>query len=177
MNKITLSILSLLARQPLSGYELKKQMNERISMFSKVSNNQIYPQITKLEEQGLIQLHEITSGKLNNTVKKIYSITQQGTKDLKNEILKESDKSDRFFSLVYNSWLIEEDFISEVKKEQEKHQIRFEIFNQKIEDLENLPQETYLNFSSQAILEYGLLYEKMYLEWCEKLIEKFSKIN
>ncbi|UUZ84177.1 PadR family transcriptional regulator [Paenibacillus sp. P26] len=55
MSSIRYALLSLLAREPLSGYDIKQQMNNRLGPFWKVGSNQVYPELAKMEGEGLVR--------------------------------------------------------------------------------------------------------------------------
>lgn len=71
------TILAFLSRRPLSGYEVAKEFTEGFgSCFWKASQQQIYAELAKLEQQGYVTYKAIPQpGRLD---KKIYSITAQG---------------------------------------------------------------------------------------------------
>ncbi len=75
------TILAFLSRQALSGYEVAKELGEAFgSCFWKASHQQVYAELTKLEQQGFITYEAIPQ--LRRLDKKIYSITEQGQKEL-----------------------------------------------------------------------------------------------
>jgi DNA-binding PadR family transcriptional regulator len=75
------TILAFLSRQPLSGYDVAKEFAEGFgSCFWKASQQQIYAELNKLEQQGDVCYEAIPQpGRLD---KKIYSITPQGHQEL-----------------------------------------------------------------------------------------------
>ncbi len=75
------TILAFLSRQPLSGYDVAKEFAEGFgSCFWKASQQQIYAELTKLEQQGSVTYEAIPQpGRLD---KKIYSIAEQGQQEL-----------------------------------------------------------------------------------------------
>lgn len=74
-------ILGLLNHVPLSGYDLKKQFDNRVSYFwSEVSLSKIYPTLKKLEKRKCVSMTEVQS--TNRPIKKIYSITDTGKEEL-----------------------------------------------------------------------------------------------
>lgn len=172
MNKMSFSILSLLSRESLSGYDLKKQMNDRISQFLKVSNNQIYPQLTKLEEQGFIRLMEVTEN-VQHAEKKIYEITSLGLDELKNASLQDfgdATVKDGFLATIYNSWLLDDgELTAKIIQERQNHEERIAMFEHKITDLAAGPHDKQYR-ASLAVLEYGKRYDKMYRDWCTELL-------
>jgi len=173
MNTIALSILSLLARQPLSGYDLKQQMNNRISQFIHVSNNQIYPQLKKLEVDGLVELSQVTKDG-TYPEKKIYAITPTGLTQLKQasqQEFKDAVIKDGFLVKVQNSWLFsDEEFQQQIETERQRHVDKLQVFADKLAQLPTNAEPTLAqDFASRAILEYGQMYEQNYLDWLDQM--------
>ncbi len=75
------TLLAFLARESLSGYEIAKEFEEGFgSCFWKASQQQIYSELAKLEQQGDITYQAIPQpGRLD---KKIYSLSEQGRQQL-----------------------------------------------------------------------------------------------
>jgi DNA-binding PadR family transcriptional regulator len=55
MKKTRFVILGLLNEEPLSGYDIKKIIDIRMSFFWQESYGQIYPELAKLRKEGLIE--------------------------------------------------------------------------------------------------------------------------
>lgn len=72
------SILGLLMREPMSGYEIKTFYRDTIKNFWEVSDGQLYPTLKKMHQEGLITKKVITQKDLPN--KHLYSITEKGRK-------------------------------------------------------------------------------------------------
>jgi DNA-binding PadR family transcriptional regulator len=49
------ALLGLLARRPRTGYELSQAMKEPVGYFWSAGHSQIYPELARLEESGLIR--------------------------------------------------------------------------------------------------------------------------
>lgn len=72
------SILGLLMREPMSGYEIKTFYRDTIKNFWEVSDGQLYPTLKKMHKQGLITKRVITQQNYPN--KHLYTITDDGKK-------------------------------------------------------------------------------------------------
>ncbi|MBP3889073.1 MAG: PadR family transcriptional regulator [Cellulosilyticum sp.] len=68
-------ILGLLYVKARSGYEIKKTIEENISMFYRASNGSIYPALRKLEQKRWINMNIDTA---SSREKKIYKVTEEG---------------------------------------------------------------------------------------------------
>jgi DNA-binding PadR family transcriptional regulator len=74
---LRLVILSLIAEQPSHGYQIIKTLEERTGGVYAPSPGVVYPTLTLLEEQGLIE----QSG--TDGAKKLYSLTDAGAEAIK----------------------------------------------------------------------------------------------
>lgn len=70
-------ILGLLEHEDLSGYDIKKEIDNGISFFWKGSFGSIYPSLNAMEKEGLITKAS-DSGSVNKRGKSLYSITEAG---------------------------------------------------------------------------------------------------
>lgn len=178
MSTIRYALLSLLARETLSGYDIKQQMNNRFGPFWKVGSNQVYPELAKMEGEGLVKLHGLEQHAYR-PVRKVYEITEAGQEALKQWTREpgELDKvRDEFLLKTYNSWLVEpEKMIKQVEEVKKLHEVRLSVYSDKIKELNLMVTSSKSDdpiFSSIAIVEFGIQYERMYIKWCENLIEK-----
>lgn len=81
MSSIRYALLSLLAREPLSGYDIKQHMNNRLGPFWKVGSNQVYPELAKMEKEGLVKLQGVEQHAYR-PARKVYEITEAGREAL-----------------------------------------------------------------------------------------------
>lgn len=82
---INYAILGLLSIQPLTGYDLKKIMQESSFMYWSGNNNQIYKALLELHHQGYVT-NEIKH-QSHSPSKKIYTITNDGLLELRRWLL------------------------------------------------------------------------------------------
>lgn len=73
-------LLSLVAREPMYGYQLVKDMEQRSSGYFRFKEGTLYPALHRLEAEGLI------SGQwrpaVNGQLRRYYQITEDGLKKL-----------------------------------------------------------------------------------------------
>jgi DNA-binding PadR family transcriptional regulator len=72
-----LIVLSLLARGPVHGYVISSVINDVIGPFARASNGRIYPLLTKLEADGLIEIDAETTSE-GGRVARTFAITAAG---------------------------------------------------------------------------------------------------
>lgn len=80
--KIDMVILGLLSHDRLTGYDIKKQIDEGIRFFWKGSFGSIYPALSSLEETGLIQKAENVKP-ASGRERIFYEITDAGREELR----------------------------------------------------------------------------------------------
>ena len=73
-------ILGMISREPRSGYEIKALVDDTTRFFWAASYGQIYPELKRLSEAGLIAGSDVPRGERKRTV---YAITADGEDELK----------------------------------------------------------------------------------------------
>src|SRR6478735_384607 len=76
---VTPVILGLLSTAPLSGYEIKAIVDRSTRFFWAASYGQIYPELRRLEEEGLVAGEEAPTG---GRARRVYSLTPAGREEL-----------------------------------------------------------------------------------------------
>lgn len=78
---IQLAILGILSWKPSTGYELKKIFEDSSFMYWSGNNNQIYKALMNMENENFVTSSVVHQD--NSPSKKIYTITEEGLKELK----------------------------------------------------------------------------------------------
>jgi len=76
------SLLGLLSLKPMSGYDMKKFVEESIGYFWNESYGQIYPMLKRLSRQGLV-VCRVERGK-GKPDRRVFSLAPRGRKQLQN---------------------------------------------------------------------------------------------
>ncbi|WP_251551169.1 PadR family transcriptional regulator [Neobacillus muris] len=180
MSSIRFAMLTLLAREPLSGYDIKQQMNSRMGPFWKAGSNQVYPELAKMDEEGLVVLHGVEQNDYR-PARKVYKMTESGLQELIRWTLGPTEPEiirDEFLLKAYNSWLVEfEEMIPRLEEKKKEHEEKLTIYLDKVNELNDIldrsnPRDPIL--SSINVVEFGIEYEKLYIKWCDNLIEKLK---
>lgn len=167
------AILVALLDNPSSGYDLAKKFDGSVGFFWDASHQQIYRELAKLEERGLITAETVQQGSRPN--KNLYSITEQGVELLTTWIPSSSSLSpikDDLLVKLFGGYLVEVDVIlQELRHHRKLHQTRL-VEYQAIED--RLFPDTEL-LSRQATYQYltlrnGIQFEQGWLKWCDEAI-------
>jgi DNA-binding PadR family transcriptional regulator len=75
LSKTAMVVLGLLALRPRSGYEIKGAVDGATRFFWSASYGQIYPELKRLERQGLVEGEHVPQGGRRRTV---YRLTEEG---------------------------------------------------------------------------------------------------
>ena len=76
---LELAILGLLKERSMHGYELKKQLGQRLGFFWTVSFGSLYPTLKKLERRGVVE--KLPNGDAASRRKHVYRITAAGEEE------------------------------------------------------------------------------------------------
>lgn len=76
---LELAVLGLLKEEAMHGYELKKQLGQKLGHFWQVSFGSLYPTLKRLEKRGAVET--VFSGDRTSRRRNVYRITPQGEKE------------------------------------------------------------------------------------------------
>jgi DNA-binding PadR family transcriptional regulator len=172
-NKTAYIILGLLQHEDLSGYDMKKRIDNMISHFWDVGYGQIYPTLKSLEDEGKIVKKEIENNK--GPERTIYSITTLGRNALiewlKISKVKETVKYEILLKLYFGSMLsVEEniDRIDEFHSNQIKNVEMIKLFKKNLEPILK-EDEDHLYYYLTVL--FGEKIYNAYIEWSKEAMD------
>jgi PadR family transcriptional regulator, regulatory protein AphA len=74
------ALLGFISTEPASGFDLAREFGESMGWFWFASHSQIYPELRRLEEDGLVTSTEVAGNP--GKQKRVYRITEQGEAEL-----------------------------------------------------------------------------------------------
>jgi len=74
------ALLGFISTEPASGFDLAREFGESMGWFWYASHSQIYPELRRLEDDGLVASTEVTGNP--GKQKRIYRITERGEAEL-----------------------------------------------------------------------------------------------
>lgn len=128
---INYAILGILSYQSLTGYDLKKIIQDSPFMYWSGNNNQIYKSLLELLDEGLVT-HEVHHQE-SSPSKKIYTITKDGLAELKNWVLATAEPPEfKKTFLIQLAWadLLSTDELNTLLSGYE-HQVKMQLLMQK----------------------------------------------
>ena len=161
-------ILGTLYTNSLTGYDIKKCIEDGVGMFYKASYGSVYPILGKLLNRGYVYCDKEEQGK---RISKKYSITEYGKDEFVKWLNDDSDKSGSsielfmakvfFFDMLPPNLAYEK--IDEYKKRLLVYQQNLIKKKEKYENLENI-DDFYFKMST---LYFGLCKLQSIIMWCE----------
>jgi PadR family transcriptional regulator, regulatory protein AphA len=154
------ALLGLLADHPMTGYDLTRTFDRSLTNVWPASHSQIYPELARLSEAGLIR--QVASGSRG---KKVYEITREGLAEIHQWLRTEPDHWSRnpAFLRVFFLWLMEpEEAIRFLENEYVLHEMKLLEFKEGAN--EPVPAEGG-KWAFRLGLEWGIRYELGILEW------------
>ena len=159
-------ILGVLLKHSMTGYDIRKKIQNGIGMFYKASYGSIYPILKDLEEKKYVVCHEVIKSK---RVKKIYTVTKEGAEEFL--LWLDSDDKDIKFEdsmvkVFFYDYLLKEQVEVKICRQKEKLiAYRDELLEERKCYLGLPDQEQY--YYKLSTLYYGIAKLNMMIEWCE----------
>lgn len=184
MKKTRYVILGLLLEEDLSGYEIKKIIDIRMSFFWQESYGQIYPEISRMKEEGLIDYLDTADSAeqaLAKREKTKYKITAKGREELHQWMQAENEKDTTRSEFLLKMYFSTDQNLSDMKKhilrfmEQSEQKLQlFQMFDselKKIADMHNNHRQILY------VLDLGIRQAKLYVDWSREMLEHIEKNN
>lgn len=176
MRTLKYAILGLINRESMTGYDLSKVFNRDLVNFWYANHSQIYPELKKLTNEGLITFEVVLQGE--KLEKKLYSITDEGRHDLYTWLatidpLEPTPKDIFRLKTFFMESLPVKDILDHFQSQLSQRQ-------KKIAVLENTmaSQPCFLNkcvkltpeYCDYLVLKGAIMREKTYIRWLEECI-------
>jgi len=172
------TLLGFLSCGSMTGYDLKKHMDNSTQFFWNATLSQIYPALKKLAQEGLVEATVIPQeGKPD---KKSYLITETGRATLMDWLAEPIDelslpKDPALLKLFFSGALDKETLLSQLHRQLALHRAQLAYYQQETAAyIEQIIAETGLARDGvlwELARQFGEEYERAYIRWLEKAIE------
>jgi len=177
MTILEYKLLGLLARQPMSGYDLASHLKQRFVPFGPISHTQIYPALASLEQQGLVRYHIVEQHAVRPN-KKVYELTEEGQAALRQWVEFPTPLvilSDEFCLKAYSLWLADPERMRARFREQvQLHQEQLEHYERALQSkqlaISAEPEKAEFFEEMDVLFQYVIGYEHNYLAWCQSML-------
>src|SRR5258707_3868863 len=165
------AILVTLLDGPISGYKLTKRFNAAIGYFWQATHQQIYRELTSLEEQGYIERVPSSSP----STEKRYALTSEGRDALTEWIMQPSEpgvlREDLLLKVRAGSLVPPEVLLAELHRRRALHAGRLAVYLELQE--RDFPDPQRLTYEQRLLslpLLGGLMFETNNVAWCDTAI-------
>lgn len=176
-NKTIFVILGLLNQKPLTGYEIKKRIDNELKYFWDTSFGQIYPTLSTLEQNGWVSKSVEHNGQRVERI--IYTITQKGRDKLKAWLILPPDvpfiKYEILLKLYFGSLIDVQENIANIvdfKQTFEDQLPTLDLFESELDQIKDQNPD-HLHYLLTVL--FGKKIYKAYVEWSEEAIGLLSE--
>jgi PadR family transcriptional regulator AphA len=168
MNAVTPVILGMLSLRPRSGYDIKTVVDRSTRFFWAASYCQIYPELRRLEEEGLIEGEDAPSG---GRSRRVYKLTKAGRDALREWLFGPTVtieyRDESLLRLFFADALPREDALLLLEGRKKGHEQYLEVLREN----EALPGGKDPDFVD-LVLRWGIEFNEWGAQWCEKHLKR-----
>lgn len=164
-------ILGMLAVEPQSGYDIKTKTDASTRFFWAASYGQIYPELGRLAERGLVEGSEHPQGERR---RRVYSITAAGREALTGWLAGSGQthelRDEGLLKLFFAGVAGRDELVAAVEGKRALHVATLE----RLREIEPKAAATE-RFGPHAVLCYGLELHEFAIRWCDATLEQLAK--
>ncbi len=165
-------ILGMVSREPQSGYEIKAAVDNTTRFFWAASYGQIYPELKRLSEAGLIEGMDASRGDRKRTV---YAITADGEAELKDWLRKPPEtaemREEGLLKLFFSAVLKPAEAV-ETLRTMRRHRLELAERLRLLEPEKTRPDPEKTepeNAYPLMVLRAGVEFNEWFAGWCERM--------
>lgn len=162
-------ILGMVSREPRSGYEIKATVDNTTRFFWAASYGQIYPELKRLSEAGLVEGIDASRGDRKRTV---YAITADGEAELKDWLRKPPEVSEMreegLLKLFFAGALKPAEAVETLRAMRKK---RLEL-TERLRNMEPDKLEQDGDPFPLIVLRAGIEFNQWFADWCGRVEEQ-----
>lgn len=177
---LAFAILALLAREPLTGYQVSRQLRDPIGLFWQARHSQIYPVMNRLERLGWATAEEIAGPGPRPTRR--FAIDAAGLDALRAWIATPQTRRsarDELLLRVYASWVADRSVTLTLLRDAEaehREQLATYTSRRRAADQRGIPDDAATaEFADYATLRRGIGFERGRIAWLRWLIGRLEE--
>jgi DNA-binding PadR family transcriptional regulator len=168
MNAVTPVLLGLLSLGPRSGYDIKTVVDRSTRFFWAASYGQIYPELRRLESEGLIEGEDAPKG---GRSRRVYRMTRAGRDALREWLLGSTVtieyRDESLLRLFFADALPREQALLVLEGRKKGHEQYLEV----LRAIAALPGGKDPDFVD-LVLRWGIEFNEWGAQWCEKHLKR-----
>jgi DNA-binding PadR family transcriptional regulator len=158
-------ILGMVSTEPRSGYEIKSIVDKTVRFFWAASYGQIYPELKRLSEAGLVVGVDSPTGGRRRTV---YEITADGEEELKSWLRQPPEtfemREEGLLKLFFAGVLPPEEGV-EILRSMRAHRTEMNRQLQAMRDAKGEDKDDY----GSMVLRGGIEFTEWFADWCGRM--------
>ena len=167
MNAVTPVVLGMLSLGPRSGYDIKSAVDRSTRYFWAASYGQIYPELRRLEQDGLIEGEDAPSG---GRSRRVYRLTKAGRDALKTWLFGSTVtielRDESLLRLFFADALPRDEALLLLEGRKKGH----EEYLRALREIEARPGED--PPFVDLVLRWGIEFNEWGAKWCEKHLKR-----
>lgn len=177
MRTLKYAILGLINRKGMTGYDIAKEFDSELANFWYARHSQIYPELKKLTEEGLVKFDVEISGDVLE--KKVYNITPKGAEEFTQWLLQDEEleptPKDKFRLRMYFSDNIPAEETKRLLEGQIlKRKAKLDFLSSTLDAYEKAPETSSDRFGDYIVVVGAVMRERTNIEWLETCMEYFK---
>jgi len=173
---IKYSILGLLHYEDMHGYRIKDHLEKNFGHMWSINYGQIYQNLKKMEEEGLVEMVEMAPSEDGGPSKKLYTVTDAGREEFARWLAGSPERQmllrDPFLTRFVFFGFGDDDRALETIDEQ------IDIYAEQLERRRtNMPRWSQQSDYVRLMAELGVEFNEMYLEWLRRVRREVSNGN
>jgi DNA-binding PadR family transcriptional regulator len=165
---VTPVVLGLLSLGPRSGYDIKTVVDRSTRFFWAASYGQIYPELKRLEEEGLVEGEDQPSG---GRSRRVYRLTAAGREALHDWLLGPTVtielRDESLLRLFFADALPHDEALMLLEGRKRGHEQYLDVLRE-IQNLPGGPDPTYVDL----VLRWGIDFNEWGARWCDEQLER-----
>lgn len=176
-NKTRYALLGMLSIQPMSGYDIKKNMDGSVGNFWNENYGHIYPMLRRLESEGLVTKNTEHEGK--TPPKNVYTLTESGKRELHAWLDTPPEpqplRNELLLQLFFGKELSREGLLAKINAEKQRQLARKQTYEVIFETVIS-PQIDHPDaFCQLMTLRYGFHNSEAIIAWCDECEQELLK--
>ena len=158
-------ILGFLEKRPRSGYEIKTAVDRSTRFFWAASYGQIYPELRRLEQAGLVEGESEPRG---GRRRRVYRVTETGRGALREWLFRPGvshELRDLGLLKLFFADAVEPEGALAIVRELRGHRERVLAQLRAVEELPQRPR----GGSGELVLDFGIGLHEWQIEWCKRV--------
>jgi PadR family transcriptional regulator, regulatory protein AphA len=176
-NKSRYAVLGLLSLKAMSGYEIKKMIEQSTHYFWHEHFPQIYPMLKQLEAEGLTTGH--VEHREGRPERHIYTLTEQGWEALRQWLalppVLQVERNELLLKLFFGKQTTDDVSVTHMQQFREELLLQIAILEQQEISLkETFPNSRHLSVWLITI-NYGLHVKRALITWCDETLAQLQQ--